>query len=226
MNTLSYSRVAGVLLFCSTFHVATSLSMRSVNSTLPNCNDLADQEGKFFVTGTRGNGMRGCNWALRQPEKEAERCNLEVVKQNCPKSCNVQCATDKGGAVTLALQEDSFDTVSEPLIIVLSLAFVAIGAFVATRVLKRDKRFQDRQASIQSISDSDSDVGLNKNSKKFEFEEGVSLEEKASRDEGGEVAIEKNDRIPIDAPPRQDSVSTNQALKRAGICDGVCPSAC
>ena len=130
-----------MLLFCSTFHVATSLSIRSVGSGLPKCNDLADQEGKFLVAGTRGNEMRGCNWALRKPEKQFERCNLGVVKQNCPISCNVQCVTDKGGAVTLALQDGSedTDTISEPLIIALSVSFVALGAIVATVVLKRDK---------------------------------------------------------------------------------------
>lgn len=49
-----------------------------------------DSTGKFIVAGTWGNEKRSCSWAARRNTEE-ERCEIEIVVEQCPITCKVPC---------------------------------------------------------------------------------------------------------------------------------------
>mmetsp|Transcript_198 Transcript_198/g.300 ORF Transcript_198/g.300 Transcript_198/m.300 type:complete len:365 (-) Transcript_198:4715-5809(-) len=55
----------------------------------PFCEDLEDTTERFYVEGTNGKGMRLCDWAKRR--NTSERCQREVVREQCQIICNTPC---------------------------------------------------------------------------------------------------------------------------------------
>ena len=53
-------------------------------------NGKPENAGKFIVAGTWGNEKRSCSWAARRNTEE-ERCEIEIVVEQCPITCKVPC---------------------------------------------------------------------------------------------------------------------------------------
>jgi hypothetical protein len=74
---------------CQTLSLATSPSPSSSPypplSDIPFCEDDEDSTARFYVEGTRGNGMRTCKWATNF------RCRIPAVSSACPVTCGPAC---------------------------------------------------------------------------------------------------------------------------------------
>ncbi len=198
-------------------------------SIISDCESLFDVDGKFFVEETRGNGRRRCEWAARKATKQ--RCKIPIVRQNCPIVCSVPCYSSKGGGPTITAIS-STEIAEAPkevpviLIIILSLSCIAAGTFVVAFILNKETQTDDSSSSNSSGSlnipgydlpgpDDQSIVG----SPGFGRSK-LSIE---SDCDSGNILNQNNEiykleiNIPVVKPeqtaPRQDSISTQQALK-------------
>lgn len=79
----------GIIAFLSNAH-ATIQSFEPETNILF-CDDLEDNEDKFYVPGTRGIGMKTCQWA-KEGLIPSKRCKIEAVRANCPVFCRLKCA--------------------------------------------------------------------------------------------------------------------------------------
>ena len=48
-----------------------------------------DVNYKFVVPSVNGSEKKNCDWAVRIPKRKKKRCNIEAVRINCPKNCDL-----------------------------------------------------------------------------------------------------------------------------------------